>query len=205
MSIDITGEPCPQIEQLIEQIPQLRLRAQSLVRNAADADDVVQDALEKALRARSRLRPDSNLLAWLTTTMTNTYIDSWRHECSRRAIANQIHAPQGIVEDEPVSPWWRELSRADVERAVARLRPRFREVFVLYALRGMSYDQISKSLRLRPGTIATRLRRARLCLRDLMTADAAANGTTPILANVARGNAEPRATRHATPRRQHAA
>ncbi len=201
MSTDITREPCPKIEDLLARIPELRYRTRMLIRNDADADDVVQDTLEKALRAWARLRPDSNLIAWLATTMTNTVIDGWRRDGFRREVRNQIPAPESSSGEDP-SPWWLDLGRADVQRAATRLPPRFRLVFELFALRGMSYEQIAQRLDLPAGTIATRLRRARLQLRELMTEDAAANGASiPFLGSATRRPAAP-AAEHQPPLRR---
>lgn len=176
MSIDGTGESRPELAELLKHIPNLQRRARWLARSDSDAHDIVQDTLEKALRAWPRLRPSSNVGAWLGTMLSNTFIDSWRREACRRALSDQIDGLVSQPDDDPPPPPWHDISPGDLERAVARLPTRLRIVCELHVFRRMSYEQISERLRLPSGTIGTRLLRARQYLRAYLTEGTPASG-----------------------------
>jgi RNA polymerase sigma-70 factor (ECF subfamily) len=179
MSIDSTGEPRPELAELLKHIPNLERRARWLTRSEADAHDIVQDTLEKALRAWPRLRAGSNVGAWLGTMLSNTFIDSWRREACRRALCDQIDDLVSQPDDDPPPPAWLDISAADLKRAVARLPPRFRIVFELHVFRRMSYEEISRRLGLPSGTIGSRLLRARQHLHASLTEGTPIPGAAP--------------------------
>src|SRR5262245_26267401 len=64
--------------EIVNSLPRLEWRARRLAGDRAAAADLVQDTLEKALRALPRLRPGSNVGAWLDRLLSNTFIDGWR-------------------------------------------------------------------------------------------------------------------------------
>ena len=157
---------------LLEQhTPALQIVALKLCRNRADAGDLVQDTLERALRREDQIAGVHNLHAWLATILHRMFLD--------RCRAGQ-RRPQVAIDDvtlaapEPTPPpLWASISQQDLHGAVARLDPNFRAVFELHARDGASYADIADRLGIPKNTVGTRLARARLKLRELLTGAAA--------------------------------
>jgi RNA polymerase sigma-70 factor (ECF subfamily) len=147
----------------------LDTRAARLTRHSrADADDLVQDTLERALRNLHRFERGSNLQAWLTTIMGRLLIDQHR----RRARCTPVELGEMEV---PISDAGEEDRETDAIAAVARLEgamaqlpPNFRCVLELHARMGLQYDEIARRLSLPIGTVGTRIHRARRLLRSLL-------------------------------------
>src|SRR5258706_10818270 len=81
-------------EQLIELLPDLRRQARKLARSRADADDLVHDTLERALRKQHLYEPTGKLIGWLCMIMRNCRFDMLR----RRRIA-----PMAPLDDMPAA------------------------------------------------------------------------------------------------------
>ncbi len=150
---------------ILAEIPRLRRYARALTGNAAEADDLVQDTLERALGKWTLWRP-GNLRAWLLTMMHNVFV-------------NQLRARPVLVmadEDElaaiPVRPRQHdELELRDLDRALARLPPEQREVLLLVGLEELSYEETARVLGVPAGTVMSRLSRAREKLRAILAGD----------------------------------
>jgi RNA polymerase sigma-70 factor (ECF subfamily) len=148
-------------EALAPQIPRLRRYARALTHNAAWADDLVQDTLERALRRRWLFRINSNLTAWLFTMLYRLYInDASRHRVTLAASDGDM--------PEPAAPGDMAL-QLDMRRALARLSPEHRAVVVLVGLEQLSYKEASEVLNVPMGTVMSRLTRARAQLRELLS------------------------------------
>jgi RNA polymerase sigma-70 factor, ECF subfamily len=143
--------------------------AMRLCANAADANDLVQDTFERALRVPSSELPD-NLRAWLITVMHNLFFDQLRHQ-TRGPRLVPMEDETDIPEPEPeVEPAWAAISPAQLEAALAQLDDRYREVYEMHCLSGASYDEIARSLNITKTTVGTRLARAREKIRELLRA-----------------------------------
>jgi RNA polymerase sigma-70 factor, ECF subfamily len=148
-----------------------------LMRDRADAEDVVQDAYIRALRAFAGFRGD-NMRPWLLAIVRNV---AWRAlAVRRRATGNviPIEAAYSRAEDdepEPMTIASDEKSaetrlieagdRALLIRALDALTPLFREALVLREIEEMSYTEIATVLGVPQGTVMSRLSRARAELR----------------------------------------
>jgi RNA polymerase sigma-70 factor (ECF subfamily) len=133
--------------------------ARRLCRNAADADDLLHDTYERALRAEARYDDRGNLRAWLVSIMNNLFIDRCRkakHELTTDVDDVQIPAPEIAP-----PPAWANVDGQHIHRALATLTPEFRRVYVLHAIEGRSYDDIARELGIAKATVGTRLVRAR--------------------------------------------
>jgi RNA polymerase sigma-70 factor (ECF subfamily) len=150
--------------QLVELIPELRIRARFLMRDVAMADDLVQDVLERAMVAEDRFRMGTNLRAWLHVIMRNLATDS-----QRRIM--RVVDPDDLVQP-PFEPSSAAdvLSMDDIKHALSCLKRADREIFSLAYVEGCSYHQISAIHRIPIGTVATRLRRVKKRLRPALTA-----------------------------------
>jgi RNA polymerase sigma-70 factor (ECF subfamily) len=148
---------------------ELRLEAGRLTRNAADAEDLVQDTLERGLRKYER-HTYGSLRAWLLHIMRNLFIDRYR---SRRAMERRMELLSLPSEPAPL-PRWAQVSDAALEAAIVSLDPGTRSLILLREREGLSYAQISARLAIPVATVGTRLLRARRKLRALLEQASAA-------------------------------
>jgi RNA polymerase sigma-70 factor (ECF subfamily) len=154
---------------LLVWLPQLQRYARALTGDPAWAEDLVQDTLERALN-KWRRGSDGNLRAWLLTLLRHRFIDQLR---ARREVAvdeenapwQTMPAPEGEVSG---------LLLRDVQRALYRLPVEQREVLLLVALEGLSYQEAAKVLAAPVGTVMSRLARAREHMRVLLADEPAA-------------------------------
>lgn len=150
---------------LADLTPALRRHARGLVKDAALADDLVQDCLEKALMGCAALRPDSDVRAWAFTILRHVWLDHLRR---------QGHRPDRWDLDETMPPipspalQMQGLMVRDLETCLGLLPPAQREVILLVAVEGLSYAQVADMLTLPPGTVMSRLKRGRDRLAELM-------------------------------------
>jgi len=153
------------------QIPRLRRYARALTHDTAWADDLVQDTLERALQRRWLFRLNTNLTAWLLTMLYRLYLN----EAPRRRM---VCVPLEEV-PEPVAPG-DPAQQSDLQRALARLGPRHREVIVLCGLEQLSYQEVAEILNVPIGTVMSRLARAREQLRKHLSEPPSAAGFSPL-------------------------
>lgn len=126
----------------------------------ADGEDTTQLALIAVVRGIGSFDGRSRLTTWLHRVAVNTCLDELRRR-SRRPIplADPTAALSNAGSIEQV------IDRADIDRALQRLSPDFRATVVLRDLCGLDYDEIASVLDLPPGTVRSRLARARGALR----------------------------------------
>jgi RNA polymerase sigma factor (sigma-70 family) len=148
-----------------------------LVRNEADAQDVVQDAYLRAFKAYGQFR-GGDIRPWLLAIVRNV---AYRWLSVRKRNANVVSIEHALAdrsgsafEPESAEPSAEELliSNAEcslVRRALAGLAPAFREVIVLREFEGLSYQDIASVTGVPGGTVMSRLSRARTQLKDLLT------------------------------------
>ena len=142
----------------------LYARAVSLTHDRAGADDLVQETLVRALRARRRFQPGTNLAAWTQAIMRNVFIDTHR----RAAVRVRWDPPDTALDDEDGFGPLDVLSSEDVEEVLPRLPAPYREIFALAYLENLSYRDIATKLGLPLNTTGTRLLRAKLRMRQLL-------------------------------------
>jgi len=147
-----------------------------LTRNPAAADDLVQDTIEKALRAARQFRSGTNLRAWLTRIMRNAFTDGCRSGARlvtidrtdfwETALAD-THAEQ--EQEQPTTLGFIDLvTMADVHLALKAIEPASRLIFTMAHIDGVSYGAIAVQLRIPVSTVGTRLMRARKKVRHVM-------------------------------------
>lgn len=159
--------------------------ARWLTRNDHDAEDVVQDAMVRAMRYFSGLRGDG-ARAWLLQIVRHTcYTWLQQNRPAERVTLddfdeawNEMPAP---ASDEPPSIAMRKADREQINAAIAALPVPYREVLVLRELEDLSYVDIARIADIPVGTVMSRLARARGLMRTSL-----APGGRPVLRNVAR-------------------
>ena len=142
-----------------------------LAGNAADAEDLVQEAVTKAWQAWESYRRGTNCRAWLVTILRNTFINQFRR-ASRRPTAVQYEAVEdlnvfeAVQERDPEGSFFRYIVDDEVKRAIQDLPEDFRIPVVLSDVEGMSYAEIAEVLSVPLGTVKSRLFRGRRRLQQ---------------------------------------
>lgn len=150
--------------ELTQLIPHLRAFARSLCNDASEADDLAQEALVKAWRARERFEPGTNLKAWVFMILRNHFYSerrkAWRkNETSGEHIDEM--SPMAAGQDSMI-----EL--ADIKHALSELPDEQREALILVGAGGFSYEEAADVCGCAVGTIKSRVNRARIALARLM-------------------------------------
>ncbi|HXY00331.1 MAG TPA: sigma-70 family RNA polymerase sigma factor [Candidatus Limnocylindrales bacterium] len=132
--------------------------AQGVLRNAADAEDVAQEALLRAYRKFDRLRDANRFRAWLVRITFRLALDRWRSARRREQRENAWAMP----ERRPAPPTAEELAASNefqnrLERALEELPDKFRMVLLLSAIQGYTLEEVSGMLGIPMGTVKSRL------------------------------------------------
>lgn len=149
---------------VIGQLAVLRRYARTLVRNPADAEDMVQDALLRAYEKRFTFRVGSNLRTWLMSVLHNTHIDRRR---SQRSRLEREEAAREMAELSAPATQEDMVRLAQIRRAFADLPEEQREALHLVAVEDLSYQEAADVLGIPLGTLMSRISRARARLRAL--------------------------------------
>jgi RNA polymerase sigma-70 factor (ECF subfamily) len=153
---------------LTQLLPRLRRFAHSLSRNPADADDLAQATVERALRSRDHWEPGSRLDSWLYRIMRNLWIDTVRSRGRREAH----EAPENEAQTVGSDPRESIDASLELQRAMAamdRLPAEQREVVALILIEGFGYREASEMLGLPIGTVSSRLVRGRTALLAMLS------------------------------------
>jgi RNA polymerase sigma-70 factor (ECF subfamily) len=155
----------------------LYFAALSLLRNAEDAEDAVQEAVLKAYKALSKFRSESKLSTWLASIVLNEARGRLRHD---RIVAFQSidEAPDPEEEFTPaVIADWREVPLDTLERkeireliqdAIRSLPEMYREVFVMRDVQDLSIAETAAATGITEGLVKVRLLRARLMMQKCL-------------------------------------
>ena len=151
---------------ILAEIPRLRRYARAMLGNRAEADDLVQDTLERAWTRFDKWRAGSNLRAWLFSIMHNLRVDQLR----RPTISTySIDSIDEIENEAPTRATQADaLEVRDLESALEQIPDEQREILMLVALEEMSYAEISTLLNIPVGTVMSRLSRGREKLRVII-------------------------------------
>ena len=147
--------------------------ARWLTRNDHDAEDVVQDALVRAMRYFNGLRGDG-ARAWLLQIVRHTcYTWLQQNRPAERVALDDFdeawHEVPAPAADEPPSIAMRKADREQINAAIAALPIAYREVLVLRELEDLPYVDIARIADIPVGTVMSRLARARGLMRTALT------------------------------------
>ncbi|MBH0112066.1 RNA polymerase sigma factor [Novosphingobium sp. YJ-S2-02] len=150
-------------EDLTDLLPRLRRFARGLTQDAADADDLCQQTVERALKARHQWQEGTRLDAWVYRIMRNQWIDEVRAR-SRRS-QTFTHEDEGLnVGNTGHEDAENLVELGNVERALALLPAEQREAVVLVLVEGFAYKEAAEILGVPQGTLTSRLGRGREAL-----------------------------------------
>jgi RNA polymerase sigma-70 factor (ECF subfamily) len=159
----------------------------AILRNEADAEDAVQEAVLKALKNLRQFRAEARFSTWLIQITVN--------EARMRKRREHAHIIEPIVDQQDEEgnykprdfADWREIPSETLERkevrqllaeALASVGHKYREVFVLRDMQHLSIEETAKALGISTASVKTRLLRARLMLRDLLSPGLGGNWST---------------------------
>ena len=152
-------------DELPEVLPVLRARAMKLCLNQAEASDLVQDTVERALRFEASYEPGTNLRAWMQQILFSVFVTRCRRlRRERRAIEALTSDPCAWTHPES-GPAMQRLS-PKVEGAIAQLPQQFAAVVRLVDLDERSYKDAAEALGVPVGTVMSRLFRGRRLLAE---------------------------------------
>ena len=140
--------------------------ARRLCGNAADADDLVHDTYERALRAWERYADRGNLRGWLASILHNLFIDRCRR-VKRAPVHEGVDTVDLPAVEQAAPPRWANVTPEQIAVALAGIGNEFRVVYEMHAA-GKSYDEIATALRIAKNTVGTRLVRARKKLKEAL-------------------------------------
>lgn len=159
MSVAATDAPELR-DELSDHVRALRARAFLLCRNRADADDLVHDTFERALRFRHTYEPGTNLRAWLYRIATTVFLSQRRRSTRERRAFDELRLdPCAWVSRDP-APVMTSLTPS-VACAVQRLPPKYAAVLRLVDLGDLTYREAAEELAVPVGTVMSRLFRGR--------------------------------------------
>ncbi len=164
----------------MEYMPALYTAALRMTRNAADAEDLVQETYLRAYRAFGTFELGTNLKAWLYRILTNSYINTYRAKKRRpettdvedvddlylyRHLAGDTSAGPGrSAEDEALE----RFTDTDVKEAIESLPENFRIAVLLADVEGFSYKEIADITDVPIGTVMSRIHRGRKALQKAL-------------------------------------
>ncbi|MDH3497555.1 MAG: sigma-70 family RNA polymerase sigma factor [Gemmatimonadota bacterium] len=154
--------------------------AMSLVGNAADAEDAVQDAALRALRGFDSFQPGTNFKAWFYKILTNCCFGRHRQEKRRPAAVDLDDVPDlylyartaasGLhtVSSDPAALLMEKMSLEQVRAAIDALPAEYRVVATMFFLDDLTYEEIADMLGIPVGTVRSRLHRGRRMLQKAL-------------------------------------
>lgn len=161
-------------EQVLEHMDMLHAVALRLTRNSADAEDLTQNTLVKALRFHEKFKEGTYIKAWLLTILRNTFINEYRKR-SRTPLSVEL---TGTEAAEPAALPTGEQDRLhnmmellddEVRLAVEELPDDFRNAVIMADLEEKSYKEIADFMGCPIGTVMSRLYRGRKILREKLS------------------------------------
>ncbi len=163
--------------QAMQYAPQLYSAALRMTRNAADAEDLVQDAYLRAYRGFATFNDGTNLRAWLFRILTNTYINRYRAK-QRRPQETDLADVEDLYLYRRVGTLGAAASAEDtlfelftddeVKRALEELPDSFRLPVLLADVEQFSYKEIAEMLDIPIGTVMSRLHRGRKAMQKAL-------------------------------------
>jgi RNA polymerase sigma-70 factor (ECF subfamily) len=194
-------------DDMVALVPQLHTFARSLCRDGVRADDLVQEALMRAINNIQRFKPGTNLKAWLFTIVRNEHYSQLRRSKFEAQGMDIELLPEPSVPPDHDG----KLELRDLNRALASLSPGQRTALILVSVSGFSYEEAAEICGCAVGTIKSRVARARETLLELLEGrqpmPMAAPGAPeaqdddledPLLAHIAPAHRRPPAAAHVT-------
>lgn len=153
--------------ELLALVPSLRAFSRFLARDAALADDLVQETVLRALSKSEQFMPGTNLKAWLFSILRNFFLEHARNRNREREVLSDYAASPDRVTQSRSPTQERETIR-ELDHFLWRLSPLLREALVLIGAQEMTYEDAALVCGVTVGTMKTRVSRARTQLQSLV-------------------------------------
>ncbi len=143
--------------------------ARWLTQDTAEAEDLVQETYAKALRGFPSFQAGTNFRAWIYRILRNSFLSS--RTGLKVSVPIDEESVEGVLPTETTTPesiLLEQANREVVQQALEELPVHFREILLLCEVEEMSYQEISETLAIAPGTVMSRLFRARKALRGVL-------------------------------------
>ena len=153
-------------KQLLDTLPRLRRYARTLVFDAASADDLAQNTLERALAHWHQFDQRRDMVVWVLSIAHNAFLDGRRRD-ARLTIADpdELQRTQDRAGGDPGPDVG---LRLDLLAALRRLSPEQREPLLLVCVEQLSYAEVAEVMHIPIGTVMSRVCRARAALRQYL-------------------------------------
>lgn len=141
-----------------------------LLKSKDGADDIVQDAFVNAWQALATFESDKPFYPWLSTIARNLALNRLKRE-ARQTQASEMEDEFEKIPDRALNPLDKLIEKENdrvLARAVMSLPEQYRTVFVLRMIEKMPYEKIAEQLNISPGTVDSRLHRARAKLMEML-------------------------------------
>ncbi|MGD9815468.1 MAG: RNA polymerase sigma factor [Hyphomonadaceae bacterium] len=152
---------------IVALLPRLRRFARALTGDAADADDVVQVAVERALMRLDQFQAGTRLDAWLFSIVRNAWIDETRSRARRGKLLAPAELGERVGTDGEADVYAK-LEADDVWSAMRKLPDEQREAIALVCVEGLAYREAADALGVPIGTVTSRLARGREALARML-------------------------------------
>ena len=153
-------------KQLLDTLPRLRRYARTLVFDAASADDLAQNTLERALAHWHQFDQRRDMVVWVLSIAHNAFLDGRRRD-ARLTIADPEEL-QRVQDRAGGDPGPDVGLRLDLLAALRRLSPDQREPLLLVCVEQLSYAEVAEVMQIPIGTVMSRVCRARAALRQYL-------------------------------------
>lgn len=154
--------------EMIQLLPRLRAFGRSLTGAQDQADDLVQQTVEKALRNIDSYVPGTRLDSWMFRIMRNSWIDG--HRARRPTVAlDDMETVNPLIGEDGRDVTENRIYLAQVRRAMEALPEEQRAVLMLVCVEGLRYREVAEALGIPEGTVMSRLSRGRLALAEVLT------------------------------------
>lgn len=152
-------------QELIEELPKLKRFAHKLSSSNADAEDLTQTTIAKALEKKELFQEGTDLFKWSSKIMYNTFVSDYR----RKTKFETKYDPEPYIEKQSIEPSQEDsVELKNVDDAMNKLSWEFREILILICIKGFKYKHVAEKLDIPVGTVRSRLSRAREKLYNLM-------------------------------------
>jgi len=152
-------------QELVAAIPHLRAFARSLCSDPTQADDLAQEALAKAWKARDSFEPGTSIKAWTFMILRNQFYSEKRRSWRTAPLDVEMAENTLLANDDPTIP----MDLLELRAALAKLPDDQREALILVGAGGMAYEEAAKVCQCAVGTIKSRVSRARRALEVLLS------------------------------------
>ena len=153
--------------QLLDAIPRVRRYARTLAFDAAVADDLTQQTLERALSHWRQFDPRREMGVWLLSIAHNAHMDSLRRE-ARMTVTDPAELERAQDADGG-DPGQDVGLRMDLQAALALLPTEQREALLLVCVEQLSYAEVAEVMHIPIGTVMSRVCRARAVMRQFLS------------------------------------